>query len=56
MKELATDKLASTYDSHPVYSRAYVLMADPESLINFHRAFDGHIYKSKTGKLNHQHP
>ncbi|OXG20196.1 hypothetical protein C367_04345 [Cryptococcus neoformans Ze90-1] len=39
----------STYDSHPVYSRAYVLMADPESLINFHRAFDGHIYKSKTG-------
>ncbi|KIR68157.1 hypothetical protein I314_01651 [Cryptococcus bacillisporus CA1873] len=28
----------SNYDSHPVYSRAYVLMADPESLVNFHRA------------------
>ncbi|XAO26169.1 hypothetical protein I312_105003 [Cryptococcus bacillisporus CA1280] len=39
----------SNYDSHPVYSRAYVLMADPESLVNFRRAFDGHIYKSKTG-------
>ncbi|WVQ77718.1 hypothetical protein IAR50_007408 [Cryptococcus sp. DSM 104548] len=36
-------------DSHPVHSRAYVLMSDPEALVNFHRGFDGHVFRSKTG-------
>ncbi|WVN86374.1 uncharacterized protein L203_101538 [Cryptococcus depauperatus CBS 7841] len=37
------------YDSNPVHSRAYVLMADPESLVHFHQAFDGHVFRSKAG-------
>ncbi|KAK8849654.1 hypothetical protein IAR55_004989 [Kwoniella newhampshirensis] len=38
-----------SYGSHSVHSRAYVLMANPEALVNFHRGFDGHVFKSKTG-------
>ncbi|OCF73242.1 hypothetical protein I204_06473 [Kwoniella mangroviensis CBS 8886] len=37
------------YDSHPVHSRAYVLMASPDALVEFVRGFDGHVFKAKTG-------
>ncbi|WVR08088.1 hypothetical protein IAU60_005134 [Kwoniella sp. DSM 27419] len=37
------------HDSHPVHSRAYVLMSSPEALVELHRGFDGHLFKSKTG-------
>ncbi|WWC65819.1 uncharacterized protein I303_108441 [Kwoniella dejecticola CBS 10117] len=38
-----------SYDAHPVHSRAYVLMASPEALVDFVKGFDGHVYKAKTG-------
>ncbi|WWC95799.1 hypothetical protein V866_002665 [Kwoniella sp. B9012] len=37
------------YDSHPIHSRAYALMASPEALVDFVRGFDGHVFKAKTG-------
>ena len=39
----------SSHDSRPIYSRAYVLMANPDALVAFHHGFDGHIFKAKTG-------
>ncbi|ORY34746.1 Smg-4/UPF3 family-domain-containing protein [Naematelia encephala] len=32
-----------------VFSRAYCLMANLEHLIEFHRGYDGHLFRSKTG-------
>ncbi|KAL7422102.1 hypothetical protein Q5752_002745 [Cryptotrichosporon argae] len=37
------------YGAHPVHSRAYVLMNDADSLLAFHRGFDGHVFRSKAG-------
>ncbi|WVQ79216.1 hypothetical protein IAT38_001312 [Cryptococcus sp. DSM 104549] len=37
------------YDAHYTHSRAYVLMATPQALVDFHRAFDGHVFRAKTG-------
>lgn len=40
-----------SFGAHPVHSRAYVLMPDVASIVAFHTAFDGHLFRSKTGKL-----
>ncbi|KAI9638932.1 Smg-4/UPF3 family-domain-containing protein [Dioszegia hungarica] len=39
---------AGPYDQ-AVHSRAYCLMTDVDSLVNLHRGFDGHLFRSKTG-------
>lgn len=41
-----------SFGAHPVHSRAYVLMPDVASIVAFHTAFDGHLFRSKTGKLH----
>jgi regulator of nonsense transcripts 3 len=35
----------------PVHSRAYIVM-EPERIQAFHSAFDGHVFKPKTGELH----
>lgn len=37
-------------NDHTVHSRAYCLMADVNSLVAFHKAFDGHVFRSKSGE------
>lgn len=38
------------HDGHAVFSRAYVLFKTPEAVIEFRQAYDGHLFRSKTGK------
>lgn len=40
-----------SFGSHAVHSRAYCLMANHDTLIQFYRNFDGHIFRSKKGEL-----
>jgi inosine/xanthosine triphosphate pyrophosphatase family protein len=37
-------------DGYPTFSRAYVLMKDTNALIDFHAGYDGHVFRSKTGR------
>ncbi|KAK4683780.1 regulator of nonsense transcripts 3, partial [Tremellales sp. Uapishka_1] len=48
-KQYIKGRAGDAYGSHPVHSRAYCLMADNTSLVNFHRGFDGHVFRSKAG-------
>ncbi|KAK1923594.1 Smg-4/UPF3 family-domain-containing protein [Papiliotrema laurentii] len=36
-------------EARKAFSRAYVLMTNVDDLVAFHRGFDGHIFRSKTG-------
>ena len=37
-------------DQRPDFGRAYVLLDSPEAVVAFHRGFDGHVFKAKTGR------
>jgi hypothetical protein len=37
-------------DDRTVYSRAYILFSSPDDLVNFHKGFDGHVFRSKAGE------
>jgi len=37
--------------NNPIHSRAYCLMTSPEALVKFHKGFDGHVFRSKSGAL-----
>jgi hypothetical protein len=43
-------KLISRHDGHAVFSRAYVLFKTPEAVMEFRQAYDGHVFRSKTGE------
>ena len=36
-----------------MHSRAYCLMSSVDTLVEFHRGFDGHVFRSKAG-VEHQ--
>jgi hypothetical protein len=38
------------HDGHAVFSRAYVLFKTPEVVMEFRQAYDGHVFRSKTGQ------
>jgi hypothetical protein len=42
-------ELISRHDGHAVFSRAYVLFKSPETVIEFRQAYDGHVFRAKTG-------
>lgn len=42
--------LTSRHDAHPIFSRAYVLFKSPEAVLEFRQAYDGHVFRAKTGK------
>lgn len=37
-------------DGHAIFSRAYVLLSSVEAVAEFHRGYDGHVFRSKTGR------
>jgi hypothetical protein len=40
------------HDGHAVFSRAYVLFKTPEVVMEFRQAYDGHVFRSKTGQFS----
>jgi hypothetical protein len=42
--------LTGRHDGHAVFSRAYVLFKTPEAVMEFRHAYDGHVFRSKTGE------
>ncbi|EJT52479.1 hypothetical protein A1Q1_03995 [Trichosporon asahii var. asahii CBS 2479] len=49
-KRYVQGRPGDNFGAHPVHSRAYVLMPDVASIVAFHTAFDGHLFRSKTGQ------
>ncbi|GFZ49618.1 hypothetical protein JCM24511_07019 [Saitozyma sp. JCM 24511] len=48
-KRYVKGRAADAFGAHPIHSRAYCLMTTPDALVAFHRGFDGHVFRSKTG-------
>ncbi|RSH93305.1 hypothetical protein EHS25_007659 [Saitozyma podzolica] len=48
-KRYIKGRAADAFGAQPVHSRAYCLMTTPDALVAFHRGFDGHVFRSKTG-------
>lgn len=49
-KKFVAGKLKNDANKSNKYARAYVRFLDPQSLVQFHKAFDGHIFRDSKGK------
>jgi len=50
MRWIIDRQLMVRHDGHAVFSRAYVLFKTPEAVMEFRQAYDGHVFRSKTGQ------
>lgn len=50
MRWIIDIQLMMRHDGHAVFSRAYVLFKTPEAVMEFRQAYDGHVFRSKTGQ------
>ncbi|GAC97818.1 hypothetical protein PHSY_005406 [Pseudozyma hubeiensis SY62] len=49
-KKFVAGKLKTDANKQSKHARAYVRFLDPQSLVQFHKAFDGHIFRDSKGK------
>ncbi|KAJ9476919.1 Smg4_UPF3 domain-containing protein [Pseudozyma hubeiensis] len=49
-KKFVAGKLKTDANKQNKHARAYVRFLDPQSLVQFHKAFDGHIFRDSKGK------
>ncbi|CDR98666.1 hypothetical protein [Sporisorium scitamineum] len=49
-RKFVTGKLKTDTNKQNKHARAYVRFLDPQSLVQFHKAFDGHIFRDSKGK------
>ncbi|TKY90466.1 hypothetical protein EX895_000464 [Sporisorium graminicola] len=49
-KKFVVGKLKTDTNKQNKHARAYVRFLDPQSLVEFHKAFDGHIFRDSKGK------